>query len=435
MKSRILTLLALSVGAFAQDAAPLKLTLRDAVQLALKQNPRVILANLGVSQTQQESNIARSALLPQASARASETVNRLNLESAIGIRFPNFAQHVGPFAYEQVGVGFNATVLDLTLWRRYRASQSAINGSRAQELTVREDSVLLVVSQYLGSQRAAADVQAAQSRVDLAVAIYNQATDLQKNGVGTGIDTLRSNVQLQNEKQRLIVAQTQLETSLYGLARLLNLDARLRVELADAVSFFDTPGVNLDQTLERAYQARPELRQILSQQQRAELELRAASDARLPRISVTGYWAEQGLNSSTAIPVYSYQANLDVPLYTGGRIQAERARAELAIRQLKQQEQEIRNRIVLDVKTAVAQMASARSQVDVANLGLDLARQEVEQSRDRFQAGVTNNVEVVQAQDGLARASDNQIAALYRYNQSRADLAHSVGQMEALYAK
>jgi len=73
--------------------------------------------------------------------------------------------------------------------------------------------------------------------------------------------------------------------------------------------------------------------------------------------------------------------------------------------------------------------------VSVANLGVDLARQEVEQARDRFQAGVANNIEVITAQDELARASDNQIAALYRYNQSRADLAHSVGQMEAMYAR
>ena len=295
---------------------------------------------------------------------------------------------------------------------------------------VRRDQV-----EHLGSQRAAADVEAARSRVDLAQALYDQAADLQKNGVGTGIDTLRSNVELQNEKQRLIVARTELETALYALARLLNVDPKQRVELADTVSFFDTPEVNLDQTLERAYAARPELRQILSQQQKAELELRAASDARLPKISVSGFWAEQGLNSSNVIPVYNYSANLDVPIFTGGRIQAERERASLAIRQLKQQEQEVRNRIVLDVQTSIAQLRSARSKVDVANLGIELARQEVEQSRDRFQAGVTNNVEVIQAQDGLARAGDNQIAALYRYNQARADLAHSVGQMEALYAK
>ena len=435
MKSRVLPFLALAGSLFAQDPAPLKLTLRDAVGLALKQNPQVILANLGVSQSEQDRMLARSALLPQVKGQAQETLNRVNLESALGLRIPGFAQHAGPFRYEQVGAGFETPVFDLTLWRRYRASQFSIDSSKAQETNAREESVLLVVSQYLGSQRAAADVAASQSRVDLAQALYNQAADLQKNGVGTGIDTLRANVQLQNEKQRLIVSRMQLETSLFGLARLLSLDSKQRVELADAVSFFDTPEVSVDQSLDRAYTSRPELRQLLSLEHRAELEQRAASDARMPRLSVSGFWAEQGLNQSTAIPVYSYQASLEVPIFTGGRIQAERAKAELAIRQIKQQEQEVRNRIVLEVKTSIARLASARSEVDVAKLGIDLARQEVDQARDRFQAGVANNVEVIQAQDELARASDNQIAALYRFNQARADLAHSVGQMEALYAK
>ena len=124
MKLRIPILLAIAVIAFAQDPAPLKLTLRDAVQLALKQNPRVILANLGVAQSEQDRKIARSALLPQVAGHASETVNRLNLESAIGFSFPGFPQHVGPYRYEQFGANFNAPVLDLTLWHRYRASQS-----------------------------------------------------------------------------------------------------------------------------------------------------------------------------------------------------------------------------------------------------------------------------------------------------------------------
>jgi outer membrane protein len=83
----------------------------------------------------------------------------------------------------------------------------------------------------------------------------------------------------------------------------------------------------------------------------------------------------------------------------------------------------------------VEQLESAKSEVQVANLGVDLAQQEVTQARDRFQAGVANNIEVVTAQDELSRASDNQIAALYRYNQARADLAHATGQMESLYAK
>lgn len=116
-------------------------------------------------------------------------------------------------------------------------------------------------------------------------------------------------------------------------------------------------------------------------------------------------------------------------------MEGERSKAEIAIRQLRQQEQEVRSRIALEVKTALAQVQSSHSEVDVARLGVELARQEVTQARDRFQAGVANNIEIVTAQDELARANDNQIGALYRYNQSRADLARSVGQMEALYAK
>jgi outer membrane protein TolC len=430
-----LLLLASISAALAQDTTPLKLTLRDAVSLALKQNPQVILANLGVSQSQQDRQLAHSALLPQINGNVAETVHRVNLQTAIGFSFPGFPQHVGPYYVFQGGVGFNAPIYDLTLWRRYRSTQFGIDSSRAQEMSVREESVLLVVSQYLGSQRAAADVQAAESRVELAQALYDQSADLQKNGVGTGIDTLRSNVQLQNEKQRSIVARTQLETSLFGLARLLNIDPHRTLELADSVSFFDTPEVSPDQTLERAYSARPELRQILSQQQRAELEIKTAASQRLPKLSLSGAWVEQGLTPTSIIPVYQYQGSLDFPLFTGGRIEAQRTQAELALRQLKQQEQELRNLIALEVKTAMAQLESARSQVTVANLGVDLARQEVVQARDRFQAGVANNIEVITAQDELARANDNQIAALYRYNQSRADLAHAVGQMEAVYAK
>ena len=428
-------LLWFAVAASAQDAAPLKLTLRDAVAMALRQNPQVILANLDVAQSEQERNLARSGLMPQLTGRASETANRVNLEAAIGFKFPGFAQHVGPYWVNQGGVGYNVPVFDLTLWRRYRGSQIGIESTRAQERNIREESVLLVVSQYLGSQRAAADVQAAQSRVDLAQALYDQAADLQKNGAGTGIDTLRANVQLQNEKQRLIVAQTQSETSLFGLARLLSLDPQTKIELADQVRFFDTPEVSAGQTLERAFQARPELRQIQSQEQQAAIELRSAGEERLPKISATGFWAEQGATGSNAIPVYQYQFNLDVPLFTGGRIEANRSKAEIAARQLKQQEQELRNRIALEVRTALAQLASARNEVTVARLGVQLAQQEVTQARDRFQAGVANNIEVVTAQDELARANDNQIGALYRYNQSRADLARAVGQMETLYAQ
>ena len=124
-----------------------------------------------------------------------------------------------------------------------------------------------------------------------------------------------------------------------------------------------------------------------------------------------------------------------MPIFTGGRTHAEIVRADLQLKVLDQQKSDLRNQISLDVKTALLNLKSARNQVEVATLGIQLAKEEVDQARDRFKAGVANNIEVIQAQDALARANDNQIAALYRFNQARADYARSIGQMEKVYAK
>jgi outer membrane protein len=417
----------------AVHAGPLRLTMRDAVNLALKQNPQVIAGNLNVVESQEDRAIARSGLLPKAGFEGSQRVTRANIESAFGQRIPGFPQHIGPYWVTQAGVGGSAPIFDLTLWRRYQASKQDVEAARSQELTIREQAVLLVVSQYLGGQRAAADVKAAQSRVDLAQALFTQAGDLQAAGVGTGIDTLRANVQLQNERQRLIVARMQLDTALFGLARLLNVPPQQGVEIGDEVGFFDTPEFAADKTLDQAYRARPELREVLSQQAALRLARQGASEARLPTLRFDGGWAYQGLSSSTLVPTYQAGFVLDVPLFTGGRIAAGQARADTGLRKLQQREIELKNRVALEVKTAMRRLEAARSEVDVANSGVKLSQEEVEQARDRFKAGVANNIEVISAQDALARASDNQIAALYRYNQSRADLAHAVGQMELMY--
>lgn len=434
-------ILLIAVTTFAKGAqpdtqsGPLRLTLREAVAIALKQNPEVQVANLNVAVSQENQTIARSALLPQANLAASEAVERENLEAFLGMKVAGFPQHSGPFWLFQGGSNGSAPLLDLAAWRRWRESKENTTGSRAQELTVREQNVFLVVSQYLGSLRAAADVSAAQSRVDLAKALFDQASDMQKNGVGTGIDTLRANVQYQNEQQRLIEARTALETSLYGLSRLLNANPHQAIELADASEFFKTPAYSADETMERAFVERPEMKALNSQIRAQQLEKKATEDARLPRIALNAAWSEQGLSPASAIPVYDFGASLDVPLFTGGRIRAQIAVADLELKKLTQQQADLRNQIAQEVKTAAAQLESAKNEVDVANQGIDLAREEVVQARDRFQAGVANNIEVITAQDELARANDNQIVALYRYNQARADLAHATGQMESLYAK
>jgi outer membrane protein len=424
-----------SARAQAQEKTAVQLTLHDAVVLALKQNPQVQIGVLQTAQAKQDQNIARADLLPQAQLNVSDAVERANLETALGTKFPGFPEHIGPFQIFNAGPSANVPVLDFAAWSRLHAARENTSAAHAGEQSIREDLVLQTVSQYLGALRAAAQVKAAQTRIDLAQALYNQAADMQKNGAGTGIDTLRANVELQNEKQVLIAALTQYDVALYGLARLLSLDPRQPIQLSDVTSFFETPTFAIEGSIDRAYQARPEMAQIDARLRAAQASRHAAIDERLPSIRATGNWDYQGVSISTGIPVYQYQVGAEVPLFTGGRIRAETVKADLEIKKVEQQRDDLRNQIALEVKTAMAQLDSARHQVEVANLGIQLAQEEVTQARDRFTAGVADNIEVVQAQDALSRASDNQIAALYQFNQARADLARAIGQMESLYTK
>jgi len=415
----------------------LRLTLDQAVGLALKLNTTAQIAILQAAQSEQDKNIARADLLPQAKATISDEAQKVNLLAEFGGRspFPGFPKTIGPYQVFSAGPSISAPVFDLTLWRRYQAAQSAMNSSKANSLSTREQVILLVVSQYIGTLRAVANVEASQSRVSLAQALYDQAADLQKEGVGTGIDTLRANVELQNEKQRLIEAETDRETSLFALSRLLNLDPRQTIELGDSLSFFETPQPEAEPSIELALAERQEWKALEAQIKAAEYEKKASQDLRLPSLRFDGDFAYVGTSGNTTLPTYTYQASVNMPLFTGGRIHAEVVRADLEIKRLGQQKEDLRNQIALDVKTALLNLQSARNEVQVANLGVQLSKEEVDQARDRFKAGVANNIEVIQAQDSLARANDNQIAALYRFSQARAGQARSIGQMEKVYAK
>jgi outer membrane protein len=419
----------------AEDKPPLSLALKQAVQMALHENPEVQIAVLSFAESKESRTLARSSLLPQASFRTGELVERENVEALFGKTFPGVSHHIGPFQNFQAGAGFSFPLLDLTAYRRWQSASHEVRASEHDSQNVREQTVLLVVSQYLGSLQASANVTAAQSRVQLSQALYDQASDLQNHGVGTGLDTLRAQVELENEQQRLIEAQTQFKTSLYGLARLLNVDPSQPIELTDQLSFFETPAFQGDTTLNQAYAERPEMLAVDEREREQEITRKQAGEERLPTIGVNGTWAYVGLSAETVIPTYNYSATLNVPLITSGRIHADIAKADLELKKISQQRQDLQNQIALEVKTAIAQLDAARHEVDVANEGVKLAQEEVNQARDRFAAGVANNIEVITAQDELERANDNQISALYSYNQSRADLARATGHIEDLYGK
>jgi outer membrane protein len=416
----------------AGSTGPLRLTLKEAVQLALRQNPQRVIAQLLVSENDRNRQIARSALLPQAGIEANGSVNQYNFQS---IERAQHRQDAGPFQVIAAGPTFSQTIFNLPLIRGYQIGREGTRQSRADELSTRENVVTAVVDQYLLILRALATRDAANARVALAQRLYEQATELQKTGIGLNIDTVRANVELQNERQNLIDAETLTHTAKYGLAELLDLPRDQDLEVTDHLDFYDLPKLEKEALLSQALATRPEIRSLNLQQRIAQLTTDSAREQRLPQLDFSGFWLYQGSRFNNGIPAYTYEVSLQFPIFTGGRIRAEEARAKLEEQRVAEVRRQVEAQIVDEVKSALDQLTAARNSVDVANLGLQLAQEEVAQAQRRFQAGVTTNIEVITAQDELARASDNQIGALYQFNLSRAALARATGTIETMYAK
>jgi outer membrane protein len=416
----------------APPAQSIRLSLKDAVQLALKQNPRVMASRLLSLESDRERQISRSALLPQANLTATGLLGQYNKAS---IQRTSERTTAGPYQMIQAGPAYSQSLLDLPLFRSYQIAREGVRESLAVENVTREDVVATVVAQYLLVLRAFAIHDAAKARVALAERLYEQAESLQRTGIGLKIDTTRAEVELQNERQNLIDAETLTHTTNYILAELLDLPPDREPVVVDELEFFDVAEVETTTAIDAALVSRPEMQAQAAKERITRLERKAASEQRAPQIDFSGDWLYQGSRFNNGIPAYTYQIDLNVPLFTGGRIHAEIARADLERQRIEQDRRLLEARIVREVKSAIDELKAAHKNVEVANLGLQLATDEVAQAERRFAAGVTTNVEVVTAQDALARANSNQIEALYRFNQSRVNLAQAMGVVQNTYAK
>jgi outer membrane protein TolC len=392
-------------------------------------------SNLNAAMAQQEKAIRRSDLLPHASLAASDSITRYNLEALIGISIPGVPANIGPYQAIYAGPTFNFPIFDLTLLRRYQASGHLTIASRADERSTREQTVLLTVSEYMAHLRAVAGVRAAESRVNLARELAVQAHDLESSGVATQIDVSRAEVRLREEQQSLVDEQREVQTTLFALRRILNVPDRQPLQFSDADTFFQTPELDIPQPLETALKSRPELASLVEQQKAAVLDQKAAFDNSLPKLKFDGGWNEQGRTPQTLHPGYVYRFSLDVPIFTGGRLRAERQEANLSEQRSSRNLALVRNRVTEQVRDGEVELSAAKKQVDLGRQQVQLAKDEVTLSQGRFQAGVTDNIEVVSAQDALARANDAEISALYRYNTARAELARAVGSIEDIYTR
>ncbi len=425
------TIAASTAGAPA--ASVVELTMHEAVQLALKQNPRVLAARLEALESKQQTRDARSAFLPKAGLQLEEQMNRLNLATLIGQEPRPYS--IGPYSNVQVDSAFDVPLIAVSAWKSYEAQKQREASAASDAEDARETIVSIVVAQYLSLERSKATERAVQSRIDLAESLLKLANDALHQGTGTSTDALRADVELKVEQENLVEAQAQTKAYGYGLAQVLGLEVSQQVVTTEELSSQDEQEPDEQSSLDEAFRLRPDLLSAEALDRASVLDRQSSEAQRWPEFHFDGFWAESGRAPDAGLPVYSYQGEMRFPLFTGGKISAEIARSKLAEQRASQLVCDRRDVVTQEVRTALSFLQAARQELQLATEAVDLSTRELKESRDRFAAGITNNIEVVTAQNSLAQAADSQIGAMYRLQQAKADLSRARGRIAEDYGR
>lgn len=407
---------------------PLSLSLRDAIQRGLKYNLGILVNGDLADIASAERRRTLSTLLPNFSVGATQNSLQEDLV-AFGLNLPGIPAIVGPFGYQNARAYLQQTIYDRPSLRNLKSAGESLKAARLSAEDARNLVVQAVSNAYLAVITDMSRVDAIRAEVDTAQALFDRASDQKRAGTVPGIDVLRAEVQLRTEEQRLLAQRNQVEKDKLSLARAIGLPVGQTIALSDVLPF--TPlAVTLDELLKQAYDKRPDYRAAQANVRAAEFAVQSARSEHWPEVVVEADYGVVGKTFAESHGTYTVLAGVRVPIYAGGRTRTDIDQAEAVLHTRKNALEDLRGRIDFDVRNAVLDLQSAADQVAVAQRNADLAGQTLAQARDRFTAGVTDNIEVVQAQQLLASANENYIASLAAHNSAKIALATALGVAE-----
>ena len=412
----------------------LSLSLEDAVTRGLRQNLGGLLSTDAVSGARGERWRALSALLPNLTTATGFSVKQNDLKAVIGIDVPGHPPIIGPFGVFDARAFIDQSVFDWESIERARSSAAQVKSAEFSYKNAREVIVLVVVSNYLLVIADQSQVDSALAQRDTAKALLDQTSDQHMAGLAAAVDVLRSDVELQEREQRLIVARNNLAKQKLVLARAIGLPAGQAFEIATNIAYQPLTTPTLDEALQQAYNSRADYESQMEQVRSAELQKKAASAERYPTLSASADYGDIGTNPGSSHGTVDATGVLRVPIFEGGRIHGDNIEADSLLASAKQRLEDLRAGIDQQVRDVFLDLQDTAQEVSVENNAVRLATQTLQQSRDRFASGVTDNIEVVQAQESLAAANDAYIASLYSYNVAKISLGRAIGVAESNYA-
>jgi outer membrane protein TolC len=420
------------LGALSQgelSPTPVELSLQAAIDLALKYNVGLLLNSKTTDQARATRLEVFSHRLPQVAATLREGRQRTNLE-ALGISIPGVLPTAVSVSNFDARVSVTAPIVDLQTRSTDRAAGATVKAVEWDYRSAREAVTLTTVSAYLQTVSAEASLTAAQADLETAQSLYQVARDRERAGVGPNIDTLRSQVEMEQRHLAVIEAQNSLDKQRVALLRIVGLRLQQQVVLSSRAPYKPVSEIGPDQAFSRAIAMRADYKAAEARLAAAEEDVGAARRQRTPTVSVSADIGALGTSPAEVERTWSAYGVLRVPIFTGGQVAATVQRVSAARDQRKAEADDLRTSIEQDVTDAVLDVRAAAERVDVAKATADFAQQTLAQARSRFAAGVTNNIEVVQAQESVARANSQYIDALYAHNIAKVALARAMGSAE-----
>ena len=413
----------------------LKLSLEEALARGLRYNLGLVESEHASSDVRAERLRALSALLPQISASAKAAYENISY-AEIGLKLPSIPglpalpATSGGFGYQDARVGVSQSLFDRELRQRYHARQQDEEASAFSVKDARDVVVLAVGTAYFQVVASAARVETAKAQLAAARELDQLTANRVKSEVSPEIEALRAQVERQSTEQWLTNVTNRLEIDKLTFARITGLAIDQQFELSDKPSPVRLERMALDTATVEALHGRADLASAEASVHAAESTLRAEKAQRLPVLSFNANYGGGGRNAGNLNQVYELAGAISVPLYTGGRISADIGQAQADLERRRAEYQDLRGRIAYDVRVAWLDVNASKSSVQVAENNRALADRALSQSRDRYTNGVTNYLEVVQAQEAVAAADENYTQSLYSLNVATLALARAMGAAE-----
>jgi outer membrane protein TolC len=369
-----------------------------------------------------------------------ETRRETNLEAfgfplnrfSLGTSFPSV---VGPFNVFDARVFVEQSVLDFEALHKVRAETHQLNATRLASRSAREFVVLVAANLYLEGLAADARATTARAQLETAQALQAQAEDLRRSGIVAGIDVVRAEVRVSTERQRATAARADFEKIKLQLARVMGLPIGQTISLSDQIPPVPVPEITVEQALERAYRERPDYLAAQARLQAAEATRRAALSEHLPSLSLNADYGAIGLTAASSLSTFAVTGTVNIPIFDGGKTRGHVQQATADRDNRRAEFEDMRAQVDYDVRAAFLDLQATSEELEAATRGRELSTLQLTQARDRFAAGIANNIEVIQAQEAVALANEQYIDAVFGYNLSKAVLGRALGTVEEAIAK